>query len=72
MTTLTSQTAVFSQTSILSAFASRFAEFCAGARDGLEIEARYDALTRKSDSDLAAIGLERHDVTRAALFGRHR
>jgi hypothetical protein len=70
MTTQISNTVVSLQTSFFSAFANHIAELCAGARDGLEIEARYDALARKSDSDLAAIGLARHDVARAALTGR--
>jgi hypothetical protein len=69
-TTLISHTVGSLQTSFLSAFASHLAELCAGARDGREIEARYDTLARKSDSDLAAIGLTRSDVTQAALTGR--
>jgi hypothetical protein len=70
MTTI-SETVGSLQTSFFSAFASHLAELCAGARDGLEMEARYDALTRKSDTDLAEIGLTRSDLTRAALTGRH-
>jgi hypothetical protein len=72
MTTLISHTVGSLQTSFLSAFANHLAELCAGAREGLEIEARYDALAGKSDSDLAAIGLARHDVTQIALSGRRR
>ena len=34
-----------------------------------EISARYDALSRLSDDQLAAIGLERGDVPRAAVLG---
>jgi len=70
MTTLISHTVGSLQTSFLSAFSDYLAELCAGARDGREIEARYDALTRKSDADLAALGLTRDDVTHAALTGR--
>jgi hypothetical protein len=58
------------QASFFSAFTSYLADLCAGARDGLEIGARYDALARKSDSDLASIGLDRSGITRAALAGR--
>jgi uncharacterized protein YjiS (DUF1127 family) len=48
------------------------ADFCAGARQGREIEARYDALSRLSTPDLARLGLTRADVARAALTGRPR
>jgi hypothetical protein len=58
------------QTSFFSAFTSHLVELCVGAREGREMEMRYDALSRKSDGDLAAIGLTRADVTRAALTGR--
>ncbi len=70
MTNLISHTVGSLQASLLSAFASHLAEVCTGAREGLEIEARYDVLARKSDADLAAIGLTRSDVTQAALAGR--
>jgi hypothetical protein len=70
MTTLISHTVGSLQTSLVAAFTGYLAELCAGAREGLEIEARYEALVRKSDTDLAAIGLTRSDVTRAALTGR--
>jgi hypothetical protein len=69
-TTLISHTVGSLQTSFFSAFASHLAELCAGAREGLEIEARYDALARKSDTDLAAAGLTRADVAQAALTHR--
>jgi hypothetical protein len=48
------------------------AEFCAGAREGLEIQARYDALARKSDKELAALGLTRDEIGRAAVTGKIR
>jgi hypothetical protein len=70
MTTLISHTVGSLQTSFLSAFTSHLAELCAGARDGLDLEIRYDALARKSDTDLAAIGLTRSDIPQAALNGR--
>jgi len=69
-TTLISHTVGSLQTSLLSAFTAHFVELCAGASDGLDIEARYDRLARKSDSELAAIGLNRSDVAQAALTGR--
>jgi hypothetical protein len=70
MTTLISYTVGSLQTSFLSTFASHLAALCAGARDGLDIETRYDALSRKSDTELAAIGLTRSDVPQAAVTGR--
>jgi len=48
------------------------AEFLAGAREGLEIETRYHALSRKSKPELAKLGLERGDVGQAALHGKVR
>ena len=48
------------------------AEFCAGARQGRDIEECYHALDRRSGPDLARIGLTRTDIARAALTGaRH-
>ena len=49
-----------------------FAEFLAGAREGLEIEARYYALSRKSTPDLAKLGISRDEIPQAALKGTHR
>lgn len=49
-----------------------FAEFLAGAREGLEIESRYHALARKSKPELAKLGLERGDIAQAALTGKTR
>lgn len=51
------------------AFGTAFATLVAGARDGLEIEARYRALSRRSTPDLAKLGLTRADIARAALRG---
>ena len=45
-------------------------EFLAGAREGLEIEARYHALSRKSTPDLAKMGLTRGDIPQVALCGK--
>jgi hypothetical protein len=69
-TALTAHTTSALWTAFLSTLTAPFVEFCAGARNGLEIEARYVALTRKSDSELATIRLTRSDITRAALSGR--
>jgi hypothetical protein len=49
-----------------------FAEFLAGAREGLEIERRYHALSRKSKPELAKLGLDRADIAQAALNGKTR
>jgi len=54
-----------------SAVVAACANFCAGAREGRVIEARYDALARKSTSELAQLGLTRPDIARAALTGPH-
>jgi hypothetical protein len=55
--------------SILSAAAKYVGELCAGAREGREIEARYDMLARKPASELRKLGLTRADVSRAAVTG---
>jgi uncharacterized protein YjiS (DUF1127 family) len=48
------------------------AEFCAGARQGREMEFRYVELARKSTPELSRLGLTRADIGRAALNGtRH-
>jgi hypothetical protein len=49
-----------------------FAEFLAGAREGLEIERRYHTLSRKSKLELAKLGMERTDIARASLTGKTR
>lgn len=49
-----------------------FAEFLAGAREGLEMEARYDTLARKSAPDLAKLGMTRGDIAQAAVTGKIR
>ena len=49
-----------------------FAEFLAGAREGLEIQGRYHALSRKSKPELRKLGLERGDIAQAALTGKTR
>jgi hypothetical protein len=55
---------------IVTALVASFSEFCAGAREGQEIEARYRTYFRMSGPDLAARGLTRSDIYRAALVGR--
>jgi uncharacterized protein YjiS (DUF1127 family) len=47
-----------------------FAEFLAGAREGLEMQARYEALARKSNPDLAKLGVTRADIAQAAMTGK--
>ena len=73
MTTITlNGTAAPTQTSagIASRFVASFSEFCAGVRDGQDIEARYRAYSRMSHAELAELGMSRADVYRAALLGR--
>ena len=65
--TLTATTARFH--SFFRAVVAACANFCAGAHEGREIEARYDALARKSTSELARLSLTRSDIARAALIG---
>lgn len=53
----------------LSGFFGFMAALGAGIREGSEIETRYRALARMTPSELAAIGLTRADIGRAALAG---
>ena len=55
---------------MFSATIAHCAAFCAGARQGREIEVRYHDLARKSASDLARLGLTRSDIARVAVTGR--
>ena len=70
--TFTAKTTTARCNSFLSAAVAACANFRAGAREGREIEARYDALARKSSSELAQLGLTRSDIGRAALTGPRR
>jgi len=57
---------------IFSTVVASCAQFCAGVRQGRDIEARYHTLSRRSGPDLARLGMTRSDVARAALSGtRH-
>ena len=56
---------------IFAAVIASCADFCAGARQGRDIEGRYHELACRSDPDLGRLGLRRFDIARAALSGRH-
>ena len=57
---------------IFAAMIASCAEFCAGARQGRDIEECYHALDRRSGPGPARLGLARTDIARAALTGtRH-
>lgn len=45
-------------------------QIAAGVRDGLRWMRRYQALSYKSDAQLARIGLTRQDLPRAVVTGR--
>jgi hypothetical protein len=70
--TFTASTTTARFNSFFSAVVAACANFCAGAREGREIAARYDALARKSPSELAQLNLTRPDIARAALTAQHR
>jgi len=48
-----------------------FAAYMDGIREGRELAARYDALARMSQMELARIGVARRDVTHLVAAGRH-
>jgi hypothetical protein len=56
---------------IFAAVIASCADFCAGARQGRDIEGRYHELARRSNPDLGRLGLTRSDIAQAALNGRH-
>ena len=66
--TFTADTAT-DHTTIFSAVTAYIADVLAGAREGREIAARYDRLSRMSRTDLARLSLTHADVARAALTG---
>ena len=47
-----------------SGLASIFAEYCAGVRDGRDMQAHYDELSRMTPGELKRLGLTREDITR--------
>jgi hypothetical protein len=56
-------------TRYLAAITTWCCRFAEGARDGQKIAARYHELSRLSGSGLAARGLTRQTIARAALTG---
>lgn len=71
MTTISlNRTAASPDTGFVSTLVTSFSEFCAGIRDGQDIEARYRTYSRMSGPDLAKLGMNRADIYRAALVGR--
>ena len=46
-----------------------FADLLAGIRDGLDMQARYDALSRLTPLELARLGLSRGDISRVVATG---
>jgi uncharacterized protein YjiS (DUF1127 family) len=49
-----------------------FSDLFDGVREGHELAARYEALARKSDSELARLGLRREDIPQAVFASRSR
>jgi hypothetical protein len=47
-----------------------FSELAGGLREGHALATRYDMLARKSDTELARLGLKRQDIPRVVFFGR--
>ena len=68
--TFSTRTAASRFDTIFSAAIASCAAFCAGARQGRDIETRYHDLARKSAPDLARLGLTRSDIARVAVTGR--
>ena len=47
-----------------------FSQLVDGLRQGQALAARYDTLARKSDTELARLGLKREDIPRVVFLGR--
>lgn len=50
--------------------ATFFSEFCAGVRDGRDMQAQYDALSRLTPGELKRLGLTRDDIARVVATRR--
>jgi hypothetical protein len=48
---------------------SAFAAFFSAIEEGLQRAARYEALARKTNGELASLGVERPDLPRFVMFG---
>ena len=72
MSTMTLTAGTVRHHGVSSSVAAFFADFCAGARDGREIQARCNVLARMSAAELGSLGLTRADIGRAAVTGRLR
>jgi uncharacterized protein YjiS (DUF1127 family) len=53
-----------------STLASIFAEYCAGIRDGRDLQAYYDKLSRMTPGELKRLGLTRDDIARVVATRR--
>ena len=69
MVTFNAKLGVWLQEGISFALTRYLLVFVQGAREGLDIEARYHALSRKSRRDLAKLNLTRGQIAQAALKG---
>jgi hypothetical protein len=72
MTAMTLTAATAHREPVSSSVAAFIAEFCAGVRDGRDIEARYNVLARMSADDLGRLGLTRADIARVAVTAKFR
>jgi len=50
--------------------AAIFADFIAGAREGRDMQARYDELSRMTPGELKRLGLTREDIARVVATQR--
>jgi hypothetical protein len=49
---------------------SFFASLVGAIEEGLRKAERYQTLSRKTDAELAELGLQREDLPRAVMFGK--
>jgi len=70
MTTLTLTTSTLAK--LADQVAQYLSDLLEGVREGRELATRYDALARRTDSELAALGIKREDIPQVVMFGRVR
>jgi len=68
MTTLTLSTSYLA--SLADQVAHYLSDIAEGIREGRALATRYDALARRSDAELARLGIKREDIPRVVMFGR--
>ena len=68
MTTLTLSTSYLAR--LADQVGQYLSDLAEGIREGQQLARRYDALARRSDAELARLGIKREDIPHVVMFGR--